>query len=47
MVSMHTRRRFLTTMALAGATGILPLRRRAWAVEPTLETTTVRLGSCR
>jgi NitT/TauT family transport system substrate-binding protein len=44
MVSMHTRRRFLTTMALAGAAGILPPRRRVWAAEPALETTTVRLG---
>jgi NitT/TauT family transport system substrate-binding protein len=44
MPIMRTRRRFLTTMALAGAAGILPPRRRVWAAEPALETTIVRLG---
>src|SRR5215470_11239403 len=44
MRMMQTRRRFLTTMAFAGAAGILPPRRRAWAAEPALETTTVRFG---
>jgi NitT/TauT family transport system substrate-binding protein len=39
----QTRRRFLTTAAMAGAAGILPAR-RAWAAEPALETTTVRFG---
>jgi len=48
MTMMQTRRRFLngatlTSAALAGAAGILPPR-RAWPAEPTLETTTVRLG---
>src|SRR5437899_548655 len=43
MTITHTRRRFLTMTALAGAAGILP-RRRAWSAEPALETTTVRLG---
>jgi NitT/TauT family transport system substrate-binding protein len=43
MPIMRTRRRFLTTMALAGAAGILPPR-RVWAAEPVLETTTVRFG---
>jgi NitT/TauT family transport system substrate-binding protein len=43
MTLMQTRRRFLTTVSLAGAAGILPPR-RAWAAEPALETTTVRLG---
>jgi hypothetical protein len=43
MPIMRTRRRFLTTMALAGAAGI-SLPRRVWADEPPLETTTVRLG---
>ena len=40
----QTRRSFLSTTALAGTAGILPPRRRAWAAEPALETTTVRLG---
>jgi NitT/TauT family transport system substrate-binding protein len=40
---MQTRRSFLAMTAMAGAAGILP-QRRAWAVEPNLETTTVRLG---
>jgi NitT/TauT family transport system substrate-binding protein len=39
----QTRRRFLTMTALAGAAGIRPAR-RAWAAEPALETTSVRLG---
>jgi NitT/TauT family transport system substrate-binding protein len=39
----QTRRSFLTTTALAGAAGLLPPQ-RAWTAEPTLETTTVRLG---
>jgi NitT/TauT family transport system substrate-binding protein len=44
MPKTQTRRHFLTTTALAGAAaGILPPR-RAWAAEPVLETTTVRLG---
>ena len=43
MPIMQTRRRFLTTMVLAGAAGVLPPR-GAWAAEPVLETTTVRLG---
>jgi NitT/TauT family transport system substrate-binding protein len=43
MAIMQTRRRFLTTTALAGAAGILSPR-RVWAAEPALETTTVRLG---
>ena len=43
MPIMQTRRRFLTTMVLAGAAGIA-LPRRGWADEPALETTTVRLG---
>ena len=44
MPIMQTRRRFLTTMALAGAAGISLPRRRVWAAEPPLETTTVRIG---
>jgi NitT/TauT family transport system substrate-binding protein len=48
MTMMQTRRRFLggatvTSVALAGAAGILRPT-RAWAVEPAMETTTVRLG---
>ena len=43
MPMQQTRRRFLTDLSLAGAAGILPSR-RAWAAEPALETTTVRLG---
>jgi NitT/TauT family transport system substrate-binding protein len=31
-------------MALVGGAGILPPRRRAWAADPALETTTVRIG---
>jgi NitT/TauT family transport system substrate-binding protein len=42
MLMTQSRRRFLTTAALAGAAGILPPR--ASAAEPALETTTVRLG---
>jgi NitT/TauT family transport system substrate-binding protein len=40
---MYTRRRFLTSLSLAGAAGILPPR-RAWAAETALETTSVRFG---
>jgi NitT/TauT family transport system substrate-binding protein len=43
MQIIQTRRRFLATLSLAGAPGILP----SWpakATEPALETTTVRLG---
>jgi hypothetical protein len=43
MPIMQTRRRFLTTIALAGAASISLPRRRVWAAEPALETTTVRL----
>jgi NitT/TauT family transport system substrate-binding protein len=43
MPTTQTRRRFLTTAALAGAAGTLPPR-PARAAEPVLETTTVRLG---
>jgi NitT/TauT family transport system substrate-binding protein len=43
MPMMQTRRRFLTTISLASAAGILPPR-RGWTDEPALETTTVRLG---
>src|ERR1700756_5525166 len=43
MPTTQTRRRFLTMTALAGSAGILPPR-RAWAAEPALETTNVRLG---
>src|SRR6266850_572380 len=43
MPLMQTRRRFLTVTGLAGAAGILPPR-PAWAAEPALETTSVRLG---
>jgi NitT/TauT family transport system substrate-binding protein len=43
MQMMQTRRRFLTTLSLAGAAGVLPPQ-RAWAAEAALETTTVRLG---
>jgi NitT/TauT family transport system substrate-binding protein len=43
MPATQTRRRFLTTLSLAGAAGILPPR-RASAAEPALETTTVRIG---
>jgi ABC-type nitrate/sulfonate/bicarbonate transport system substrate-binding protein len=48
MTMMQTRRRFLsgatvTSAALADAAGILRPT-RAWAVEPAMETTTVRLG---
>src|SRR5437899_9735083 len=43
MPTTQTRRRFLTTLSLAGAAGVLPPR-RGWAAEPALETTTVRLG---
>src|SRR5438309_4081930 len=42
MSMTQTRRRFLTMAALVGAAGILPPR-RAWAAEPALETTSVRL----
>jgi NitT/TauT family transport system substrate-binding protein len=40
---MQTRRRFLTTLSLAGATGFLRAP-RALAAEGALETTTVRLA---
>jgi len=43
MTPTLTRRRLLTTLSLAGAAGILPLR-RGWAADQALETTTVRLG---
>ena len=43
MTMWQTRRRFLAMTVLAGAAGILPPQ-RAWAAEPALETTTVRLG---
>jgi NitT/TauT family transport system substrate-binding protein len=43
-MQVQTRRRFMIGAALAGAAGILPPRRRVWAAEPALETTTVRLG---
>jgi NitT/TauT family transport system substrate-binding protein len=43
MPMMQTRRRFLTTLSLAGAAVTMPAR-RVWAAEPPLETTTVRLG---
>jgi NitT/TauT family transport system substrate-binding protein len=45
MKMIQTRRRFLTTLSLAGAAGFLsaPIP-RARAAEPALETTTVRLG---
>jgi NitT/TauT family transport system substrate-binding protein len=43
MPIIQTRRRFLTTTALAGATGLLSPR-WGWAVEPALETTSVRFG---
>jgi NitT/TauT family transport system substrate-binding protein len=42
MPTTQTRRRFLTMTALTAA-GIVPAR-GAWAAEPALETTTVRLG---
>src|SRR5271154_2420042 len=43
MRMVQTRRRFLTTAALAGAAGLRPPR-RARAAEPALETTGVRIG---
>lgn len=43
MPTTQTRRRFVTTAALAGAAGMLPPR-RGWTAEPALETTTVRFG---
>jgi NitT/TauT family transport system substrate-binding protein len=43
MSQLRTRRGFLTMTALAGAAGLLSPR-HAWAAEPALETTTVRLG---
>jgi NitT/TauT family transport system substrate-binding protein len=43
MPIMQTRRRFLSGAALAGTAGFLHVP-RAWAAEPALETTTVRLG---
>jgi NitT/TauT family transport system substrate-binding protein len=43
MPMMQTRRRFMSGAVMAGAAGILPLR-RARAADPALETTTVRLG---
>jgi hypothetical protein len=44
MPTTQSRRRFLTTTALAGAAASILPPRRAWAAEPVLETTTVRLG---
>ena len=44
MTIMQTRRRFLTTMSLAGAAG-LALPPRSLAAEGPLETTTVRLSN--
>ena len=41
MPILQTRRRFLSTMALASASGVLPFR-RAEAAEPPPEVTTVR-----
>jgi len=41
MTTLHTRRRFLATTALAGAAGILPPQ--VLAAEGSLETTTIRL----
>jgi NitT/TauT family transport system substrate-binding protein len=43
MSMVHTRRRFLTTLSLAGAAGLLRTP-RALAAEGMLETTTVRIG---
>jgi NitT/TauT family transport system substrate-binding protein len=43
MSQVQTRRSFLTMAGVAGAAGLLPPR-GAWAAEPALETTTVRLG---
>ena len=43
MPIIQTRRRFINSVALAGAAGLLRPG-RAWAAEPALETTTVRLG---
>ena len=43
MSQVQTRPSFLTMAGVAGAAGLLPPR-RAWAGEPALETTTVRLG---
>ena len=43
MTMKQTRRRFLTTLSLAGAAGILPPQ-LVRAAEPVPETTTVRLG---
>src|SRR6516165_1085249 len=43
MATVHTRRRFLTTLSLAGAAGMI-VTPRVMAVEAPLETTTVRLG---
>jgi NitT/TauT family transport system substrate-binding protein len=43
MPTIQTRRRFLTTVALAGAAGITRIQ-RVMAAEGALETTTVRLG---
>jgi NitT/TauT family transport system substrate-binding protein len=43
MPPMQTRRRFLTSVSLAGAAGLLGSQ-RAWAAEGSLETTTVRIA---
>ena len=43
MSMVQTRRRFLTTLSLAGAAGFLSPLRGARAAEPDLETTTVKL----
>jgi hypothetical protein len=42
MAMKHTRRRFLTTLSLAGAAAMLTAR--DGRAEPALETTTVRFG---
>src|SRR5713101_8615226 len=44
MPMMQTRRRFLTTLSLAGAAGLVGPQ-RAFAMEGALETTTVRLAN--
>ena len=43
MTTGHTRRRFLTTLSLAGAAGLIRAP-RALAAEGVLETTSVRLS---
>jgi NitT/TauT family transport system substrate-binding protein len=44
MTTLHTRRRFLATTALAGAAGLIVTPRALAAEEGPLETTTIRLG---